>query len=74
MAVITFDDLIDAIKSHPRYFESWRKDVNAETALKVKFGGGEKTSLQSNVLPVINGSELVLTLDAEGRVVSLEIT
>jgi hypothetical protein len=73
MAVVDFEDLIKAIKNDPKYFTDWIKDVRAETALRIHFGPAVPPT-SSEVFPIANGSELVITTGKDGSVASIEIT
>jgi len=48
------------------------KDVSAETSLKIRFGTGTPP-LDSREFAIVDGSELIIKLDRDGRVLSIEI-
>ena len=72
MAVITFRELLTLITNDPRYVTEWMKDVSAETSLKIRFGTGTPP-LDSREFAIVDGSELIIKLDRDGRVLSIEI-
>ena len=73
MARIAIHDLISLIKASPDYPEKWELDVPAEQALYIRFAAGKVEHVQSSVLELANGSELVIDRDPDGKVVGIEI-
>jgi len=70
MAQLEIKDLIEAVKAHAKYSE-WEAGVPAEKALYVRFGKAD--NVESDVLTLADGSELVLDKNDEGIVVGFEI-
>lgn len=72
MAVMTFGELLALITKDPKYATEWMMDVSAETALRIYFGKGTRP-FDSKEFPIVDGSELIVRLDKDGRVLSIEI-
>ena len=73
MAQISIEELLALIKADPEYRGRWELDVPAEQALYIRFAKGAGRKVQSDVLEVANGSELVLDRDSDGKIVGIEI-
>jgi hypothetical protein len=74
MAWILLSELIALLKEHPQYFERWELEVPAEQSLYIQFSPQKATGLESEVLEVIDGSELVIDRGKDGKVYGIEIT
>jgi hypothetical protein len=74
MAWILFSELIAVLKEHPQYYERWELEVPAEQALYIQFSPEKMTGLESEVLEVVDGSELVIDRGKDGKVYGIEIT
>ena len=73
MARIAVNELIALIKSSPNCADRWEMEVPAEQALYIRFATGKVEGVQSEVLELSNGSELVIDRDPAGKVVGIEI-
>lgn len=73
MAQISLTELIDVLKHHPNYRSKWELQVPADQALYVSFGTREPGSVESSVLEVVDGHQLVIDRDKDGRVRGIEI-
>jgi uncharacterized protein YuzE len=73
MARISLAELVAVLKQQPEYAAKWHLDVSAEDALYLAFGQPEAGSVESTVLDVIDGHQLVIDQDREGRVWGIEI-
>jgi len=74
MARILISELIALLKEHPQYYERWELGVPAEQALYIKFGSERVTGLGSEVLEIVDGSDLVINRGKDGKVYGIEIT
>jgi hypothetical protein len=74
MAWILLSELIAVLKEHSQYYERWELGVPAEQALYIQFSPQKLTGLESEVLEVIDGSELVIDRGKDGKVYGIEIT
>lgn len=73
MARITIKELVAIIKASPDYRDKWELEVPAEQALYIRFATGEVERVESDVLEVVDGSELVIDRDPSGKIVGIEI-
>jgi len=73
MASIRYSDLVDLIRSHPKYKTDWEQGVPVETALYISFSDQKPQSVTSNVLSTSIGKELVLDMLDEESVAGVEI-
>jgi hypothetical protein len=74
MAIIPYTDLLQIVREHPRYFAEWEKGVDAKISLVIDFGRPEGRARPSEVFDIVNGLELVVTQDSQGKVFDIEIT
>jgi hypothetical protein len=74
MARILISELLALLKEHPQYYERWELGVLAEQALYIKFRSERETGLESEVLEIVDGSELVIDRGKDGKVYGIEIT
>jgi hypothetical protein len=74
MAWNLFSELISVLKEHPQYYECWQLEVPAEQALYIQFSPQKVTGLESEVLEVVDGTELVVDRGKDGKVYGIEIT
>lgn len=72
MAQISFAELVEIVKQHPSY-QARKLGVPAEQALYVSFGDREPASVESTVMDIVDGHQLVIDRDGEGRVRGIEI-
>lgn len=72
MAKITLEELRSVIEAHPKYYESWYKDVPAFQSMYITFVPEPLSDLRSEVYEMADGGELVLDFDRDGRVVRIE--
>ena len=73
MARISIEELMALVKKAPEYTASWELDVPAEQALYIRFAKGEQGDVKSEVLEAVNGSEIVLDRDGDGKIAGIEI-
>ena len=73
MASITLKELVKLIQSHPNYMTKWELGVPAEQALYIKLDDQASENLESEVFEGIQGSEIVIDKDTDGRVHGIEI-
>jgi len=73
MAQIDFEELVSVLKRNPSYRERWELGTPADEALDIRFGRSDSRGVRSEVFETVAGFELVLDLDADGRVVGIEI-
>ncbi len=77
MARISLQELLALIKESAQYHERWEMEVPVEQALYIRFDGfdegGERRGLESEVLEMVGGRELIVDRDASGKVVGIEI-
>ncbi|MEM8963745.1 MAG: hypothetical protein AAGD38_19840 [Acidobacteriota bacterium] len=76
MARIAWSDLVVVLENAPGYGTKIRKGVGAEQALYIAFGDaedGRPGQLDSEVFEMIDGAQLVIDRDREGRVWGIEI-
>ena len=71
MAVLTFAELIECIKLHPRYKE-FEKGTPPEHALLISFGKAEKV-VETDMINMDDGSELYIDMLENGMACSIEI-
>lgn len=73
MAEIKYEDLLAWLKQHPNY-KNQRMGVDADTSLYIRFAVPKETPLESDVMTLADGSQLVIDREKDGVVVGLEIT
>lgn len=73
MAEIKYQDLLAWLKQHPDY-KNQRMGVDAETSLYIRFSTPKQTPVESDTMPLADGSQLVIDREKDGTVVGLEIT
>lgn len=73
MANITKKDLIEALKESPKYKKEWELDVDANLALSINFDMGKNTTESTKEFEIIDGYELIVKFDKNGKVISIEI-
>lgn len=75
MAIVFFDDLIDSLKFHPKYKKEFEKEVPAEISLVINFTKKERIidTNKTIELDTVAGSHIVVDVNEEGVVVSMEI-
>jgi hypothetical protein len=73
MAQISLSELIEVLKRHPDYLTKWELEVPAEQALYVSFGEREPGSVDSTVMDMVDGRQLVIDRDKDGRVRGIEL-
>jgi hypothetical protein len=73
MAILTFDELVSAVRATTRYSSDIEKGVPVEQSLVISFGGEHGGSEAADVLTTTSGKEIVIDRDTDGRVRSIEI-
>ena len=66
-------ELVSLIKEHPKYYSTWMLEVPPEQALYLRFTEDLVKGVDSEVLEIIDGSDLVIDRDSDGKVVGIEI-
>jgi hypothetical protein len=72
VAQVTLAELIEILKQHASY-PARELGVPAEQALYVSFGEREPGSVESTVMDIVGGHQLVIDRDKDGRVRGIEI-
>ncbi len=72
MAQISLTELIEILKQHPSY-QAKELGVPAEQALYIAFGEREPGSVESTVMEIVDGHQLVIDRDKDGRVRGIEV-
>lgn len=72
MAQVSLAELVEMLKQHPSY-PMKELGVPAEQALYVSFGERQIGNVESMVLDIVDGRQLVIDRDREGRVCGIEI-
>lgn len=76
MALIKIKELIEIIRTHPDYLRKWENDTSVEEALYIQFDkkNNENLKLESLDYESIDGYEILLDLNKEGKICGIEIT
>jgi len=71
MAILTFSELIECIKLHPRYHE-FEKGTPPEHALVITFGE-VSGPIETDMINMSDGNELYIDMKPDGTACSIEI-
>ncbi|MEZ5337208.1 MAG: hypothetical protein R3F46_03000 [bacterium] len=73
MAILNYDEMVAAIRSHPDYYPKWQKDTDARSALGINFCESRPgMSVDVAQFELANGGTLIVDLDENGIAVSIE--
>ncbi len=73
MAIISYKELLEVIKSHPDYMSKWQMDVEADVAFAIDFAEGA-TAVDVLSLELPSGVILTIDLDDSGNAVCIEFS
>jgi hypothetical protein len=72
MAKISYSELIQWLKKHPRY-KDFELGVDAEVALYIQFGDCQRVTGASDLFPLSDGHEISLDRKDDGVICGFEI-
>jgi hypothetical protein len=72
MAQVSLAELIKILKQHPSY-QAMELGVPAEQALYIAFAEREPGSVESTVMDIVDGHQLIIDRDKDGRVRGIEV-
>jgi hypothetical protein len=73
MASVPFTDLVELVKSSPKYYREWDGRAPADVALAIAFWDPDDSFVRTETLEIANGLSLVIDFDATGKVTGIEI-